>query len=83
MVCNNTIQTCDVADILLSSLTFRMYGLLFMPGECLADVVFVILCSEFVCGLVLSLLDDWLILCLSFIALSKYVVVFCHCWMSG
>ena len=54
-----------------------------MPSECLADIVVVIPCSQFVRNCFLSLLDGWLILCLSFFALSKYVVIFCPCCMSG
>src|ERR1700729_1475526 len=47
--------------------------LCFVPAGCLADPLLVIRCSQRVCGCVLSLLDVWLILCLSFIALRKYV----------
>src|ERR1700734_1536651 len=57
--------------------------LCFVPAGCLVDLLLVIPCSQDVCGCVLSLLDVWLILCLSFLALSEYVVVFCPCWMSG
>ena len=49
--------------------------LCFIPAGCLADPLLVIPCSQDVCGCVLSLLDVWLILCLSFLALSVYVVV--------
>jgi len=70
----------DGADTLLLA---ECMGFHFMPGECLADVVFVIPWSQLVCGCVLSLLDVWLILCLSFLALSLYVVVSCPCWMFG
>src|ERR1700685_4489568 len=51
--------------------------LCFAPAECLADPLLVIPCSQQVCGCVLPLMNVWLILCLSFLALSKYVVVFC------
>src|ERR1700735_5244046 len=53
--------------------------LCFAPAECLADPLLVIPCSQDVCGCVLSLLDVWLILCLSFLALSEYVVVPAGC----
>ena len=82
LVCNSMIWACNGADILLS-LCFQNVCASIYACDCLADVVFVIPCSEFVCGGFLSLLDVWLILCLSFLALSKYVVVFCPCWMSG
>jgi hypothetical protein len=48
----------------------------FIFAGCLADPLLVIPCSQAVCGCVLSLLDVWLILCLSFLALREYVVVF-------
>ena len=57
--------------------------LCFVPGECLPDPLPVISCSQQVCGCVLCLMNVWLILCLSFLALSEYVVVFCSWWMSG
>src|ERR1700721_84549 len=53
--------------------------LCFVPAGCLADSLLVIPCCQRVCGCVLSLLDVWLILCLSFLALRMYVVVFCLC----
>ena len=52
--------------------------LCFVPTECLADPLLVIPCSQLVCGCILSILNVWLILCLSFLALSMYVVVFVH-----
>jgi len=58
--------------------------LCFVPAGCLADPLLVIHCSQDVCDCVLSLLDVWLILCLSLFALSKYVVVFLslqHVWL--
>ena len=69
----------NVANILLSPWLSECMGLYCMPAECLADPLLVIPCSQQVCGCVLSLLNVWLILCLSFLALSKYVVVFCPC----
>src|ERR1700727_2289818 len=57
--------------------------LCFVPAGCLADPLLVISCSQRVCGCVLSLLDVWLILSLSFLALSEYVIVFCPRCMSG
>src|SRR6202042_2194126 len=57
--------------------------LCFAPAECLADPLLVIPCSQEVCGCVLPMLNVWLIACLSFLALSLYVVVFCPRWMSG
>jgi hypothetical protein len=48
----------------------------FVPDECLADPLLVIHCSQRVCGCVLFLLNVWLILCLSLLALRMYVVVF-------
>src|ERR1700677_2573039 len=50
--------------------------LCFVPAECLADPLLVISCSQFVCDCVLSLLNVWLILCLSFLALRMYVLCF-------
>ena len=65
------------------SLLSACMWLCFVPARCLADPLLVMPCSQQVGGCVLSLLDDWLILCLPFLALSLYVVVFCHCWMTG
>ena len=50
--------------------------LCFVPAGFLTDPLLVIPYSQRVCGCVLSLLDVWLILCLSFLALRMYVVVF-------
>src|ERR1700683_3443530 len=71
---------------LFSACHFLLSGCMcwyFVPAGCLADPLLVIPCSQRVCGCVSSLLDVWLILCLSFLALSEYVVVFGPCWMSG
>jgi hypothetical protein len=51
----------------------------FVPVGCLAELLPVIPCSQEVCVCVLSPLHVWLIPCLSLLALSLYVVVFCPC----
>ena len=84
LVCNSMIWTWMMLLIFYSPPWLaECMGFYFMPGACLTDIVFVIAGSQDVCGCVWSLLDGWLILCLSFLALSLYVVVLCPCWMSG
>jgi hypothetical protein len=55
--------------------------LCFVLNECFANPLSINPCSQLVCGCFLSLMNVWLILCLSFFALSEYVIVFCPCWM--
>jgi hypothetical protein len=78
-VCGCDLSLLNVWLILCLSLLLESMWLCFVPAECLANLLLVISCSQRVCDCVLSLLNVWLILCLSFLALRKYVVVFCPC----
>src|ERR1700729_3022378 len=66
------VHSSSTCHLLLSACMW----LCFAHAECLADPLLVIPCSQRVCGCVLPLLNVWLILCLSFLALRRYVVVF-------